>query len=242
MNRFLYAVHKWISAAAFAQLAIWTVTGFLFVCFSQESMKSAPVEGAHRVAITQAPVLGIARALEIAADKAGAIEKVELRGTPSGLYYFVKGESAVLRIDARSGEIAPVGPEEAVATARRDQPGAPEVRELTRLTEAPPIEYRDCPLPAYRVALADAEGTVVYVDATTGDVSARRNENWRTVDFLWSLHIMDYKKRESYNHVLILGAAVLAMATVLSGTVLLAIRAVRWIRRRAAPRERVATS
>jgi uncharacterized iron-regulated membrane protein len=113
------------------------------------------------------------------------------------------------------------------------------VRATTLVRDAAPIEYRgeceqgDCALPAYRVALADAAGTVVYVDATTGDVTARRNDLWRTYDFLWSLHIMDYRGRESFNHLLIHAAACLAMATVLSGIVLLCVRAARWVRKRA---------
>jgi uncharacterized iron-regulated membrane protein len=84
------------------------------------------------------------------------------------------------------------------------------------------------------VALGDAAGTVVYVDASTGDVTARRNDRWRTYDFFWSLHIMDYRGREDFNHWLIRAAALLAMATVASGIVLLALRAARWVRRRTA--------
>ena len=84
------------------------------------------------------------------------------------------------------------------------------------------------------MTLADPAGTVVYVDAATGDVMARRNDRWRTYDFFWSLHIMDYRGREDFDHWLIRGAAILAMATVLSGIVLLTLRAVRWIGRRRA--------
>jgi uncharacterized iron-regulated membrane protein len=84
--------------------------------------------------------------------------------------------------------------------------------------------------------LADAANTVVYVDATTGDVTARRNEDWRTYDFFWSLHIMDYRGREDFNHWLIRGAAMLAMGTVLTGTILLVVRASRWVRRALARR------
>ena len=89
-------------------------------------------------------------------------------------------------------------------------------------------------MPAYRVALADAEGTVIYVDALTGDVTARRNDRWRTYDFIWSLHIMDYRGREDFNHMLIRGAALLAMGTVMSGIILLTIRALRWLKRKRA--------
>jgi len=234
MNRRLYAIHKWVSAIAFLQLSIWTITGFLFTVISQESLKSAPVEGAHHGVVTGA-VVPISRVLELAAA-AGEVERVELRGTAAGVYYVVKGATATVRLDARTGEAAPVSREEAEAAASRDQQGSPAVRATTLVTEGG-LEYRDCGyvscgLPAYRVALADAAGTVVYVDATTGDVTARRNDRWRTYDFLWSLHIMDYRGREDFNHLLIRGAALLALGTVLSGIVLLVLRLSGWVRRR----------
>jgi hypothetical protein len=239
MNRLLYALHKWISTAAFVQLAIWTVSGFVFATVSQESIRSTPVEGAHRGVIAEAPAVPIARALELASPSSGAVERVELRATPAGLYYVVHGSAAHVRVDARSGTLAPVTTADAEAIACRDQPGSPSVIATTLVQAAPPIEYRDCeagdcPLPAFRVALADAAGTVVYVDASTGDVTARRNDRWRLYDFFWSLHIMDYRGREDFNHWLIRGAALLAMATVASGIVLLSLRAVRWIRRQRA--------
>jgi len=239
MNRLLYAVHKWVSAVAFVQLAVWTVSGFVFATVSQESIRSAPVEGAHRGVVTEAPAVSIARALELAAPSSGPVAHVDLRATPSGLYFVVQGEKATVRVDARAGVLAPVTADEAGAIARRDQPGAPQLRDTTLVEASPPIEYRDCesgdcPLPVFRVALADAAGTVVYVDAATGDVSARRNDRWRTYDFFWSLHIMDYRGREDFNHWLIRGAALLAMCTVASGMILLGLRSIRWLRKRLA--------
>lgn len=121
--------------------------------------------------------------------------------------------------------------EEAEATARRDQPASPAVREARRL-EAAPVELRGKPLPAWRIELDDAAHTVVYVDATSGEVTARRSDLWRAYDFLWSLHIMDYRERESFNHLLIRGASVLAVLTVFSGVVLWVLRARRWWRER----------
>jgi hypothetical protein len=239
MNRLLYALHKWISAAAFVQLAIWTVSGFTFSWIKQESIRSTPVERAHAAAMSEAPPVPVARAMEVASEAAGAIDRVELRGTPSGPFYVLKGSTATVRVDARSGALAPVTQQEAEAIARRDQPGEPPVRATSLVRDAPPVEYRDCEpaecaLPAYRVTLADRAGTVVYVDAATGDVTARRNDLWRTYDFFWALHIMDYRGREDFNHWLIRGAAVLAMCTVASGIVLLVLRASRWLRRKLA--------
>jgi predicted secreted protein len=234
MNKTLYAIHKWISAIAFVQLTVWTVTGTLFVVLPQDALKSAPVENAHRGTLDAAPAVPVARALEVAGAEAGAVERVELRATPTGPFYLVKGDKGTVRVDARTGALAPVTQVEAEAVARRDQPASPAVRETTLVKGKPAIEYRDGALPAYRVALADAAGTVIYVDASTGDVTQRRNDAWRTYDLIWALHIMDYRGREHFNHPLIFIAVALALGTVLSGIVLLAIRGARWVRRRAA--------
>lgn len=230
MNRFFHFAHKWIAAIAFVQLAIWTVTGLLFTLISPESEPVA----AHRASITEPPAVDVARAIAAASD-AGAIAKVELRATPDGVFWIVRGAKSTARVDAKTGALAPIGAPEAEAIARRDQPGAPAVRETTRVTAAS-VEYRgcdaECSLPAYRVALADAAATVVYVDASTGDVTARRNDRWRLYDFLFSLHIMDYRDRQDRHHWLLRGAAILAVGTVASGVGLQVLRILRWTRRK----------
>ena len=122
--------------------------------------------------------------------------------------YIARGpRRAALRMDARTGAVLPVARDEAEATARRDQRDAPEVVEASLVRRDAPIEYRDKPLPAWRVLLGDRAGTAVWIDARTGEITARRNERWRQYDFLWSLHIMDYRGRESFHHPLLIIAA-----------------------------------
>jgi len=232
MNRLFYFIHKWVSAAAYIQLAIWTTTGFLFATLSQDAMKSAPVEGAHRGVIAAAPPISVASALATVGTTVGEITKVELRGTAIGPFYVVTGDKGSARVDARTGVSAPVTQAEAEAAARRDQPNSPAVAQSALISEAPPIEYRDGPLPTWRVSLADAAGTVVYVDATTGEVAQRHNDRWRLYDILWMLHVMDYKGRENFNNPLMVCAASLAVLTAYSGIVILLIKVWRWGRRK----------
>ena len=234
MNRRLYALHRWISAVAFAQLAAWTVSGTFFAVVPIERVRGTGVEGGHRSAIPQrGGELTPAEAM-VRARQAGftAVSSLELRATAAGVFYVVSEGERKLRLDANTGRPAPVTIEEAKATARRDQAGAPPVASATLIERYPHIEYRDKPLPAWQVRLGDGSGTVVYVDATTGDVTARRSDLWRWYDFLWSLHIMDYGGRDDFNHPLLVGAAALALLTVLSGITLWCIRLVRWLRRK----------
>ncbi len=234
MNRRLYALHRWLSAIAFAQLAVWTVSGTFFALVPITRVRGAFVEGAHDAAFPDA--LGVVSPATILAQASqgglSGARSLEMRASPSGeVWYLVRQGRAVARFDARTGAPAPVTAAEAEAVTRLDQPSRPEVEAAVLVAEAP-IEYRDKPLPAWRVVVRDGAGTAVYVDARTGEVTARRNDLWRTYDFLWSLHIMDYGSRESFNHPLIMAAAGLAVLTVASGIVLWALRLTRWLRAR----------
>ncbi len=81
-------------------------------------------------------------------------------------------------------------------------------------------EYRDKPTPAWRVDFADGRGTSLYVVAATGEVGAVRNDLWRRFDWLWMLHIMDYRDREDFGTPWLTAAALLGVTTALSGLLL----------------------
>lgn len=233
MNRRLYALHRWISAVALAQLAIWVVSGFFFAAMPMKRVKGTPVEGANTSPLTNDDALVPPSAVVGKLGRSGTISKLELVGTPRGPFYRGKVGDGRFRVDARTGEDRGVDEGEAREIAQRDQPGSPAVRDVSLIERDAHVEYRDRPLPAWRVRLDDDAGTVVYVDAITGEVTARRNDVWRVYDFLWSLHIMDYRERERFNHPLLVIAASLGVLTVFTGTVLWATRLVRWRKRRA---------
>ena len=88
-------------------------------------------------------------------------------------------------------------------------------------------------MPAWRVDFAEA-GRSLYVAADTGAVTARRSTLWRAYDFLWALHIMDWRSHEDFNTPLLIGATALALAMSIAGIVLLPSRLgfTAWRRRR----------
>lgn len=137
-----------------------------------------------------------------------------------------------LRLDARTGAVLAVSRAEAERIASGDQQSEPAVTDAVLVAADPPIEYRDHPLHAWRVMLADDARTAIWIHARTGEVTARRNDRWRQYDFLWSLHIMDYRGRESFHHPLLIVAASFGLLTVTSGAALWLLRLWRWRRRR----------
>lgn len=231
MNRRLYAIHRWLSAIALVQLAIWVTSGLFFAVVPERTLKGAPVSGAHAAPIPTDVELVTPASIVSKMQPSGRVEKLELVGTPDGPFYRGKAGERRFRFDARSGVERPVTEGEANAIAARDQTSHPAARVTTLVERDPHIEYRGKPLPAWHVLLDDGAGTVVYIDALTGEVTARRNDVWRAYDFLWGLHLMDYGQRDTRNHPLLAGTAILGLLTVVSGAVLWVVRAVRWLRR-----------
>jgi uncharacterized iron-regulated membrane protein len=236
MHRRLLAIHRWVSLFAFLQLLAWTTSGLFFSATSERAVKSSVVAKAHDRALeaeqVTTPVDVVA---QLSPDRRALVRKIELYRHPEiGLVYIVRGEGFAERFDAKSATALLVSEEEAIATARRDQEGQPGMRSVALIRDAP-IEYRGRPLPAFRVVLGDDESTVVYIDASTGEVTARRTDTWRVYDFLWSLHIMDYSDREDFRSPLLVAFAVIALATAISGCALWIVRLVRRRKRPARP-------
>ena len=233
VNRFLYAAHRWISAAALAQLVIWISSGLFFASFSIERVRGEHVEMDRSLVVDDATGL-IAPGTAVAVARAAGVtlEALELRRTPEGPVWIARGpHHAAVRLDARSAAVLPVTRVEAEAVARADQRDAPAIVDAILVERDAPIEYRDRPLPAWRVKLADERGTVVWVDGRTAEITARRNDLWRWYDFLWSLHIMDYGGRETFHHPLLIVAAALAALAVASGSVVWMARIARRFRK-----------
>ena len=102
-------------------------------------------------------------------------------------------DSALLRIRAALA---------ATAIAETAHPDGARAAAVTPLRELS-LAVREHALPIWQVDFADARNSSYFVSGTTGDILERRNDTWRWWDFFWMLHNMDYAKRTSFNHPLI---------------------------------------
>jgi hypothetical protein len=141
-------------------------------------------------------------------------------------------DGATALFDAHTGNrLSPLNADTALRAARlRINTTAP-VRTSALITSESP-EYRG-PLPAWRIEFNEPSKLAVYVSASTGQVTARRSELWRVYDTLWSLHIMDWRDHENFNHAPITIVSILALLSTLAGIVLIPYR-FRWRRRKPA--------
>ncbi len=191
------------------QLVAWSMGGIYFA-WNDLAVVRGDVLRRERPAVdlrgVRAPAVADAKGARVIARLGAAAWDVE------------RADGTRLVLDAATGEeLAPLSLDEALAVVTSAVDVSFSAPVATLLEADPPIEYREKPLPAWRVTLDDARHTNVYVDARSGEVTAIRNDAWRRWDFLWALHIMDWRGREEMHHPLLLGSAALAFCAAASG-------------------------
>jgi len=221
-------IHRWLGLVVGVQLILWTVGGLFFslnpiakVRGETEAPEELPLE-------LSAPPASPAAALDqLLLDHPDAeFHNILLRRHLDGAIYeisFLENTEAHWALaEVLTGELRPpVDQSEAEAIARHGYFPASPIADVTLVTEATPgSEYRERPLPAYRVTFDDSLGTRLYVSVERGRVTARRNDRWRLFDLLWMLHIMDYQNRDNFNSWLLQAVSALGLVTVLSGFIL----------------------
>ncbi|HEY0012470.1 MAG TPA: PepSY domain-containing protein [Allosphingosinicella sp.] len=214
-------IHKWLALLMAVQILFWFASGLFFAVFPiervrSEHMKAEAPEAAIAVADAAAGLQRIAGA--------AAGERIEVRtmlGRPVAQVSPRDGRPRLY--DLRDGRLlSPLPPALAAAVAEADHAGAQRAARVELVTAAS-TEYRAV-LPAWRVSFDDGEARALYVAQDTGLVTARRSALWRTYDFLWSLHIMDFKGHEDFNSPLLIAATALALLMAVTGIVLFPVR------------------
>ncbi|MDQ7039670.1 MAG: PepSY domain-containing protein [Rhodothermus sp.] len=230
--RTIRKIHRYLGLIIGIQLLLWTGSGLFFSLNPIEK-----VRGEHLMA--PPPVLSpddtllaspaqVLRAFQQRFPEAEVLQITLRPLLDQPVYELTFRQEGTLQFalaDARTGQLRPpITEAEAVAIARADfTPEAP-VAAVEYLTEAPPgSEFRNSPLPVYRVVFDHPTGTRIYVAAANGRVTARRNDTWRWFDFFWMFHIMDYRTRDNFNHLLLQSFSLFGLLTVLSGFVLWAV-------------------
>ncbi|HEX8262177.1 MAG TPA: PepSY domain-containing protein, partial [Allosphingosinicella sp.] len=122
--------------------------------------------------------------------------------------------------DATTGRLLPpLTAADARTTVESRYTGKAKVKAIDRTSaDDPPLDLRR-KVAAWRVTMSD--GTRFYLDAATGEILARRTSWWRFYDFMWGLHIMDLETREDAHNPLLIGFALVSLATVLLALALL---------------------
>ncbi|HVQ07525.1 MAG TPA: PepSY domain-containing protein [Allosphingosinicella sp.] len=228
-------VHKWLALVMAIQILFWFASGLFFAWFPIERVRSEHAMAAAApapVPLAEAEA-GLARLRTAGLGQAATIEIRRVDGRPAAL---VGGQRPVLYDLATARRLSPIPLTLAARIAEADHAGDLRAARVTRIAEND-SEYRGA-LPAWRVDFEDGEGRAIYVAADTGAVTARRSTLWRAYDFLWGLHIMDWRGHANFNSWLLVIATGLGLVVIVTGIIMMPSRLglTAWLRRRKARR------
>ena len=159
----------------------------------------------------------------IDAAKLSAREDVSIklkRRSGQWVYEIRRPLKEILIFDALSGKQRSYLGEEEVIDIVQSETNLQPINVVLINTPLTGSEFRGRDLPLYKVKVEEPKKGIVYIDPLTGEIVAVRTRLWRAWDFLWSLHIMDYRERDDFSHGLIRVFAILGLLTVLSGMLL----------------------
>jgi uncharacterized iron-regulated membrane protein len=196
----LRKIHKWVGLVIGAQFLIWAISGTAMALLDMNEVDGGDMAEQARAPL---PAAGTAWPRIQSALNGKAVSGVRIRQLPDGPAIEVAAADEVRFFYAATGDPIVIDQALATAIASAAHPGkAPVIttRSLNELT----LPVREHELPIWQVDFRDEANSSYYVSGTTGEVLERRNDSWRWWDFFWMLHNMDYAKRTSFNHPLII--------------------------------------
>lgn len=196
----LRRIHKWIGLVIGAQFLIWAISGTAMALLPMNEVEGGEMAEPIGQAIPAGSIAwpNVQRALG-----GQSISKLSLRALPQGQALEVTTSRGVRLFDAEDGRPIIIDGEAAKSIAAAAHPTGAAVSSVAALSEVT-LPVREHGLPIWQVDFRDGKNSSYYVSGTTGEILERRNDSWRWWDFFWMLHNMDYAKRTSFNHPLII--------------------------------------
>ena len=218
--KYLTRVHKWAGLILGVQIVLWFASGLFMALFPIDDVRGSHLAEKVSWSLTDVDIIPIEIAMTTYEGKLTGATLTSIAGEPA---YALIGDQGTQLINARTGEAwKPMVEGSIRIAAARYYKGDGQITHIKRLTEAP-IEYRRPP-PVWQVQFDDRAKTRLYLDAETAELRAVRTRLWRVYDFMWMLHIMDYKSRTNFNTWWLRLSAFLALLFAISGVFLVAHR------------------
>ena len=201
--------HKYLSLAISIQLLLWTISG-IFFAFNKIEL----IRGEQYILEQKNTKLDLNEVtVSLAAKNLNLIQRLD------EWVLKVEENSEVYYLDFSGNKLKSLNSEEAKQVVREKTNLFP-VEALRIEKPSTGSEFRGRNLPLFKVSTKSDENVNVYVDARSGEITAIRSDSWRTWDFLWGTHIMDYSERENIDNLLLKIFSLLALVSAMSGIIL----------------------
>ncbi|MCZ8324412.1 MAG: hypothetical protein O9283_04015 [Sphingomonadaceae bacterium] len=214
-------IHKWLALLVGLQVMVWMISGLVMSAVPIGVVRGEHLidrDGQDRIVRTQR----VRPLEEIVGAAQGPVETVMFRMHDGRLMAEVAGSNWTGLVDPYTAQRLPRVERDAAATiALRRWKGPTNPSVAVEAVDQLSPEFRG-PLPAWRVIIDGS--TRVYVSAETGQIRAVRTDTWRIYDFLWGLHIMDWKEHDNFNNIWLVSFASSGLLFALTGFVLLTMR------------------
>ena len=201
--------HKYLSLAISIQLLLWTVSGIYFAFNKIELIRGEQYlldEDVSNLDLTNIKGTFNTKSINIVKR----LDKWILR---------LEGETEVYYRALNGEELMELNELEAIEIVRQKTSLIP-LKAVKINSQSRGSEFRGRKLPLYKVSTESEDNISVYVGAMSGEIAAIRSDSWRTWDFMWGAHIIDYRDRDNIDNFLLKVLSILALISALSGIAL----------------------
>jgi len=201
--------HKYLSLAISIQLLLWTVSGIYFAFNKIELIRGEQYllnEDVSNLDLTEIKGTFNTKSINIVKR----LDKWILR---------LEGETQVYYRALNGEELMELNELEAIEIVRQKTSLIP-LKAVKINSQSRGSEFRGRKLPLYKVRTESKDNINVYVEAMSGEIAAIRSDSWRTWDFMWGAHIIDYRDRDNIDNFLLKVLSILALISALSGIAL----------------------
>ena len=201
--------HKYLSLAISIQLLLWTVSGIYFAFNKIELIRGEQYllnEDVSNLDLTEIKGTFNTKSINIVKR----LDKWILR---------LEGETQVYYRALNGEELMELNELEAIEIVRQKTSLIP-LKAVKINSQSRGSEFRGRKLPLYKVRTESKDNINVYVEAMSGEIAAIRSDSWRTWDFMWGAHIIDYRDRDNIDNFLLKFFSILALLSAISGIAL----------------------
>lgn len=208
--------HKWLALIIAIQAVFWTLSGLYMTAVHIDI-----IHGDHLVRPMPPQAIALDALVEPTALVPGGTQSVRLETQLGKPVYIVDAAAGRMLFDARSGALlSPLGEAAAKQRALTHFAGKGALVSA-ELLDVVPMEIQGRPAPIWRFEFEGWWRPTLYISPQTGELVAKRHDLWRTFDFVWMFHIMDYEARTDVNNLLLRVATWMSVATSATGAWLL---------------------
>ena len=219
MMVFLKKLHKWVGLLIGIQVLLWLLSGLMLSWLDPAKVSGNQWAQQSSQTPQAIPDGTLLEPNELTAKQLDGALSISLEVNRGQMVYRIRRSESISLINASDGSAIVIDEQEARKLAQQDFTGDGEITSIISGI-APDMETRDSTGVYWRVNFSDKAHTSIYISASTGEILERRNSYWRTFDFFWMLHIMDYSGHEDINNTLIIIVALIAIWLGVSGFIL----------------------